>query len=328
MLAKSNRRQRGCPLLVIGFIVATATAAHGQRPRTRELTYDPQRQEWVELPPPPVGTPAGDLHHIRVQIKNGKHRRALSEIKSFVKTHGQAKAQYPGVLIGKAEALIGRRAYYEAYGVVQEFLDAYGGMALTSDALRLKFIIAETYLTGVKQKILGLRLFSGVDLAFRILDEIAVDYPDSGWAVYAIKTKADHLFQTGDHLLAEMEYARLLQNYPQSRYHQPALRRSADAALASFRGIEYDEAALIEADERYRDYASQYQITHDTKDVGLVLAGISEQRAEKDFSIGAYYERTDHLSSAIFYYRSIVANWPDSVAATKAGERLELLGAR
>jgi outer membrane protein assembly factor BamD (BamD/ComL family) len=172
-----------------------------------------------------------------------------------------------------------------------------------------------------------MRILSGKDVALRILDEIAVDFPDTRWAEYAVKTKADYLFQSGDFLLAEMEYARLAEDFPQSRYHQPAMRRSADAALAGFRGIEYDEAALLEADERYRDYTVTYPAAHDSKEIGIVLDGIAEQRAAKDFSIGQYYERTGHPGSAIFYYRSILKNWPDSVAAAKARERLELLGA-
>ncbi|MFQ5591048.1 MAG: outer membrane protein assembly factor BamD [Phycisphaerae bacterium] len=327
MLESSKSRQRRNALIVMAVVGSIALRANGQQSRTRELTYDLERKEWVELPPPPSGTPDGDLYRIKAQLRKGRYRHALSAIKRFVKDHGETAPQFPAVLIAKAEALIGRREYYKAYGVVQQFLSKYAGMALTSDALRLKFVIAETFLSGVKRKLLGLRLLPGEDLAYRILDEIAVDYPDSKWAVFAIKTKADHLFLNGDHSLSELEYARLIKEHPRSRYHRPALRRIADAALASFRGIEYDEAALIEADERYREYIGHYPHTGDTRDIELLLDGISEQRAEKEFSIGRYYERTRHISSALFYYRSVMSGWPESVAAAKAGERLSLLGA-
>ena len=85
------------------------------------------------------------------------------------------------------------------------------------------------------------------------MDEISVDHSDSRLAELAIKTKADHMFRKGDHLMAELEYARLIREHPQSRYHQFALRRGAEAALASYGGVDYDEAALIEAEERYRE---------------------------------------------------------------------------
>ena len=57
-----------------------------------------------------------------------------------------------------------------------------------------------------------------------------------------------------------------------------------------------------------------------------LLDEIREKRAEKEFVIGRYYERTAHLSSAIYYYKTVRTRWPDSVAATKATVRLELLG--
>ena len=62
---------------------------------------------------------------------------------------------------------------------------------------------------------------------------------------------------------------------------QPALRRSAESTLATFGGVEYDEAALMESEERYRDYASRYPAAADRIEVGRILDGIQQKRAEK-----------------------------------------------
>jgi outer membrane assembly lipoprotein YfiO len=308
----------------VGLIIAGASRA--DQPRTRSLTYDPEKKEWVESPPPRPGTPEGDLHTIRILVKDGEYAKALRGVNSFIKIYGESDPVYPGVMIAKAEALIGQRNFHRAHLVLQEFFAEFGGMALTADALRLEFVIAENYLKGVKRKWLGLRILSGKDLAYRTLDEITVDYPDSRLAELAIKTKADHMFQQGDHMLAELEYGRLMREYPRGRYYPFALRRSAESALASYGGVEYDEAALIEAEERYRDYHRQYPGPANREGVGLIMTSIREQRAEKEFSIGDYYERTKHLSSAVFYYQSVVKDWPDTIAARKAAARLELLG--
>ena len=300
--------------------------AGGGPERTRTLTYDATKGEWVELPPPPRGTAQGDLHAIRVRIREGKYRRALWATKKYVKVYGKDDPLYPSAVIARAEALIGRRKYDKAHDVLQSFLDEFGGMGLTSEALRLEFIVAEAYLTGVKRKILGMRLLSGEDVALGILDDISTDYAEYKLAELAIKTKADYLFKKGEHALAELEYARMLKEYPQSRYHQFALRRTADAALASHAGVDYDEAALIEAEERYREYRLRYRRVADREGVGVILAGIHEQRAQKEYATGEYYERTEHLASAVFYYQSVRDRFPDTVAATKAGARLDLLG--
>ncbi len=314
-------------VLALAAAVPSVCGANDGEPRTRTLTYDAEKREWVEIPPPPPGTAAGDLHLIRAQIQSKEYRRALSAIKKHIKTYGEDDPVYPEVLLAKADGLIGRKAYDKAHDVLQAFLNEYGGMAVTSEALRLEFIIAETYLTGVKRKFLGMRLLSGEEEAYRILDEISIDHPESSLAEAAIKTKGDYLFKKGDHLLAELEYTRLIQEYPRSRYHQYALRRTAESALASHGGVDYDEAALIEAEERYREYRSRYTGAADREGVGLILTGIREQRAEKEFSIGRYYERTNHPGTAVFHYRTVRSQWPDTRAGTNATARLELLGA-
>jgi len=324
-----NHIQKTRSLLLAALLgIATGDVAFAQQARTRTLTLDPATGEWMEAPPPPVGTAEGDLHAISVQISAGQHRSALKSIKKSIRRYGETDSVYPALLIAQAEALVGRCDYVKAHKVLREFLTSFQGVELTSEAIRLEFVIAEAFLAGAKRKFLGMRVLSGADFALQILDTITADYPETGWAEYAMKTKADHLFyRSNEHLLAEMEYARLLQDFPRSRYHQPALLRSADAVLAGFRGIEYDEAALVEAEERYHEYRGRYAASADREGIGRILQGIAQQRAEKEFSIASYYERTAHAGSAIYYYRSVVENWPRTLAAVKARERLDLLGA-
>jgi len=322
------RHSTGLTVLVtLAFCsVAGLHPAQGQQPRSRTLTYDGTRKDWVETPPPPSDTAEGKLHAIRILIEEGQFRKVPSAVKKFGKEFGESDALYPAALLAKAEALIGQKEYQKAHLALQEFLSQFGGTALTAEASRLEFVIAETYLAGTKRKVIGLRLLSGEDLALQILDEISVDYPESELAELAIKTKADYLFRKGNHSLAELEYSRLVREYPRSRYHPFCFRRSAEAALAAFQGVEYDEAALIEAEERYGDYRGAYPDAAQREGVDLVLDGIRDARAEKELSIGQYYERTDHVRSAIFHYSLVRERWPDTLAANKATSRLELLG--
>lgn len=322
-----NRRRHVVFVVAGTWCLAALAPAQTQQDRTRSLTYDSEQRRWVEVPPPPVGTPAGDLHIVKLKIKDRKFRSALRHVRRFIKKYGQDDAHYPQVLLAKADALIGRRACYKAYKILQGFLDQFSGMALTEEALRLEFEIAEYYLTGLKRKIWGLRWFSGTDVAYRILDDISTGYPESDLAMLAIKTKADHLFRRGDHVLAELEYSRLMRDYAQSRYHRFAMLQTGESALASFRGVEYDDAGLIEARERFEEYLSRWPAAADRERVELLLETIRLRRAEKEYTTGTYYERTRHLTSAVFYYRSVVRNWPDTIAASKAAERLDLLGA-
>ncbi len=311
----------------IAVASSASIGARAQPARIRTLIYDTDRKEWVEKPRPQPGTAEGDLHAIRELTKDGAYRKALAAHKAFVKKYGLGDPHYPAGLIAKAETLVAGKDYEKAHNVLQTFLGEFGGMELTTDALRLEFEVAEAFLAGAKRKVWGVFRLSGVDLAYRILDEISTDHPESRLAELAIKVKADHQFKVGDHALAELDYSRLLREYPQSRYQQYAFARAAESALASFAGAEFDEAALIEAQERYNDYRVRYPAAAEREGVELILDTIHEARAEKESLIGEYYERTDHLSSAVFYYEAVRREYPETLAAAKARSRLELLGA-
>jgi len=314
-------------IIITVLVICGPQIARSDTPRLRTLTFDPQKSAWTEETPPIPGTPESDLFLIRRSNAEERYSSALRGAARFEKSHGAANPLFPEVMLAKAEALIGRKDFEDAHELLQKFLDEYGGMAITVDALRMEFIIAEAYLGGVKRTVWGIFRVSAVEEGHKILDEIIADYPDTKLAELAHKAKADHLFRAGDHDLAELEYARMLRDYAQSRYQEYALRRAADAALASFAGVDYDEAALVEAQERYNDFRVRFGAAGEREQVTVILDSIRQSRAEKDFRIGEYYERTYHLSSAVFYYQGVLRDWPGTLAATKATARLELLGA-
>lgn len=316
--------------LVCGLVgvLAAVGGVSAQPPRARTLVYDPQSKDWTERTIPMPGTPEGDIYAIKNSLREKRYRRALSEVQAFKRCHGHGDPLYPQALLLEAEAQVGLKEFDNAHAACQLFLGEFSGMELTDEALRLEFVIAEAFLAGAKHKVWGgVFRVSGENLGNKILDEISADHPDSRIAELAVKAKGDHLVKTGEHALAEIEYSRMIRDYPKSRYNQFAVQRTAESALASFAGVEYDEAALIEAEERYKDYRTRYRDAAERDGVGLILDTIRETRAEKDFQIGQYYERTDHVGSAVFYYKNVRAQFEGTIAATKATERLELLGA-
>jgi outer membrane protein assembly factor BamD (BamD/ComL family) len=291
------------------------------------LEYDPRTGQWTESEPPVPDTPLGDLQLARQAFARGKYGPAYRRIKKWLKTYGPEDPLYPDALLFRAEVEIARRDYYKAHKHLQEFRSEFGVTELADRAAEFEFVIAEVFLSGVRRKVWGLRILSGTDTALDILDELSASYQDSTLAEQAIKTKADFYFSQGDFSLAELEYSRLVQEYPRGRYVRYAQRRSADAALASFGGIEFDDAALIEAEERFSLYLAQYPGLAEQEGIGQILQQIRSQRAAKEYSIGRYYEKTKHLKAAIFYYRSTSRNWADTIAAAQARDRLARLGA-
>lgn len=302
-----------------------AAAAGDPGRRAQQLEYDPKTGQWIEREPPVPGTPPGDLQLARQAFAREDYAKAHRKIRKWLKTYGEQEMLYPEALLLRAEVEIARGDYYQAHKHLQEFLGQYGGTELAERAAYYEFVVAEVFLSGKRRKWLGMRLLNATDTGVEILDEMPNAYPDSTLAQEAIKTKADYYFGQSEFTLAEMEYANLVEEYPRSQWVRYAMRRSAEAALASFGGIDFDDAPLIEAEDRFSHYLARYPGSAEQEGIGQILQQIHAQRAAKEFSIGQYYERTGHLRAARFYYGSTCDNWPDTIAASQAKQRLATL---
>ncbi len=310
--------------LVLGCSAGRAALAQESRPtRPQRLRFDADRGEWVDLPRLEPGTDSGDLAAVRSLLADARYRKAHKSIKRWLKRYGDTSVLFPEALLMRGQVEKARRNYHVSQEILSQLSQEYQGTAQADEATAELFNIAEVFLSGVRRKVWGVRLLRANDLALDILDGIAVRFPDSSLAEQAVKAKADFHFRQGDFALSELEYARLVQMFPKSRYVRYAMRRSADAALASFAGIRFDDAPLIEAQERYRLYAQQYRGLAEQEQIGLILADIREKRGSKELDIGAYYQQTGHPKAAAFYYRSTVTNWPDTIAANKASAALK-----
>ena len=238
------------PILMGLLIVSTWASAWGASPpkQGQILEYDEASGAWVEREPPVPGTPEGDLRLARGDHTAARYASAYRQIRKWLKNYGQADARYPEAVVLRARIEIARRDYYKAHKHLQELLNEYGATQAADEAIHFEFVIADVFLKGTKRKLLGMRMMPSEDIGLNILDNLAANYPGSPTAELALKTKADHFFSKGDFALAEMEYARLREQFRHSRYVRYALRRSADAALESFPGIEFDDAGLVEAE--------------------------------------------------------------------------------
>jgi outer membrane protein assembly factor BamD (BamD/ComL family) len=295
------------------------------------LTYDPKTGEWLELPPAEPGTAEGDLEIARATLARADGgrdvRTARKLLQRWIKTYydsphnGEALFYY-----ADAEFQLGN--FMKAYETYERILDDYGGTDLAQRSLRNELVVAEVFLSGRWRKVWGgmIRL-PAQDEGLDILERLATNRaPGTPIGEMALKTKADYYYNRGEFSDAEQEYGRLAREYPRSRYVKLALLRSAQASFASFHGVRFDDGALVEAEERFEQFRKKYPRAAEEENVPLLLEQIRNSRAQKEYTIGQFYERTKHPSAAAYYYRSVMKYWPDTTWATLAESRLGRLG--
>ncbi len=301
---------------------------HEYRPGTPE--------KWVAVAAPVSGTEAGDLELARSLLARGEYKHARRAFKRWFKVYpessrwGQALFYAADTEVAAEQAKARSGDMMKAYEWYEELIEGWAGTELADRAIRRELNIAELFLRKkYKQKLWGGMLWlSATEEALMMLDRVIDEWaPRTPIAEQALRIKADYHFEHGEFEEAEMAYARLGRDFPRGRYHRLAMRRSGESALARFPGVEFDDADLLEAEVYFQEYMKLYPLPAANDQVPQTLARIDESRARKDYTIGRYYERTDKIRAAAYYYRVVLDSWPATTWAAKAEHRLIVLGA-
>jgi outer membrane protein assembly factor BamD (BamD/ComL family) len=226
-------------------------------------------------------------------------------------------------LLGEAD--FGRKHFYQAYECYEVVAENTAG-ELFYKALGREMDVARAFLSGEKRIVWKFLYLPAYDDGIEILDRVWERIPGTRLGEEALKLKADYFFAVGDVDLAQDEYMNLAREYPNGRYVQLAMLRGAEAAAAAFPGIKFDDRALLDSEERYRQVQSTFPGYAKHERIADRLEGIRQQRGEKDLDIGRWYERTRQAGAAEFYYRLVLKDWPETLAASEARRRLRALG--
>lgn len=320
-------------LWAVAAVLLVSSPASGQEPllppmqKAERLVFDEATNTWVRTAPPVPGSADGDLDIIRQSMARDDYRDAIKALDDWMETYGVESPRYPEALYLRATAYLLKGDYRAAHEDYQRILNEFGGTPYAEEALQKDFRIAEQYIAGKRRKAWGgLLRIKDREGGVKILDDIVVNYPDTPLAELAQRTKADYYYARGDFEIAEDEYAAFAQKYPRSRFHPYALLQSARSALASFPGVRFDDAGLVEAQERFGQFMVAYPASAEELDVPVILDEIAARRADKTLEIAKFYQKTKKIGAAGYYYRETVRRWPETAAAAEARGRLAALG--
>lgn len=314
---------------------ALARAADEKPVYHERLEYDAAKGQWIEIAPPIPGTEDGDLALARSLSAQCEYKKARKAFDEWFKTYPESTHR-PEALFYAAENEVSAEDakpksgdLMKAHQWLEEVLDGWAGTEIAERALRKELIIAEMVLfKGRKQKVWKIFWLSADEEALSILDRIIDERArETPIAEQALRLKADFHYINGDFQEAETAYARLMREFPRGRYQKFAMLRAGESALARFPGVDFDDADLLEAEVYLKDFSQKYPNDAGAQQVPQTLARINDQRAEKDYRIGQYYERIKQIDAAAFYYKLVAKDWAATTWAAEARTRLIALGA-
>ncbi len=309
-------RMKQFVIAVAGFLAMGSGAGMAAPPG-----WELRNGSWVPLIQPSAGTPDGQVAEMIKKLEEGHTKEMIEDAKAFIKNN-KLHPLMPQVLLLRGDAEVARGNRYKALYSYEEMLLNYPTSDLYTAVLEREYRIADAFLNGYKRKFLGMRILSVKEDALELLDRIQDRQRGSPIAEQAGIRIVDYYYNIGKFQEASDSASDFLKRYPYSQYARKAEMRRAEASLGNFHGVLFDFTPLYDAREHLAAAASEYPQTSEQLQTPAINDRIYQLEGSKELEIARYYWRAGRYHAAAFYYKRVMANWPDTTFAQDARAEL------
>lgn len=280
--------------------------------------------QWVQRTQRARGAAEASLENVRRLFENGNYFRAVQAAKRHVKSYaGDLTNEEAYHLAGRSE--LGRNRYYQAYEFFEHQLDEFPGGTFFERGLQGQLTCAEAFMAGKRRVLFGIFRIKADEEAVIILEGIAEHAPGTRMAERVLLQVADYQFDRGEYEEAADAYDRFMELFPRSVHGAHVLQRAAESSSNMYLGAAYDDTPLLDAAQRYEMLAEQFPERAAAINVDLILEDIRSARAAKVYDSAAFYERTNHPRSAVYYYQQVIERFPGTESARRSQQALARL---
>lgn len=285
--------------------------------------WTPKTGKWINPKNAVKTTPKEQFEFAKLFYDQKKYEDARREfkrlIKSYPKSFEASESQYYLGLIEEALDNL-----YEAFQAYQKVIDKYPFSERIQEIVEREYNIAEKFITGYKPK--GLKLSLPVeDPAIEILTKVI---ENSTYGTLAPKAEYKlGLVLKGllRYYEAEDAFNKVISNYPNSEWVEPAKYQIASCRAAISKGPEYDQGAAKEAKEKFEEFVRENPSAVLSKEAEKNIDQLKEKEAKANYDIGRFYEKQKAYQAAKVYYNAVIENNPKSIWAANSLERLRIL---
>lgn len=317
------KHMRRWAIVLAAALTAGAASAATEAPGPVHVLKDGQ---WVRQAPPLEGSAAGEISLLRECADKGSHAEADKLAKKLLKRPDLEDETREEVMCLAGQANLNGERYYQAYEWFKRQLDSYPSGPYSQRALDREFKIAEAFLAGKKRIVGNVLRLPATDEGLEILAKIAEQSPKTAIAERAMLRIPDYHYAKREFVEAGDTYDQFLSMFPKSASASYAALHAARAHFYQYEGASHEETPLIEAQQRLKTFQANYPRDAEEAGVGEMLKQITTYRAQTTFETARFYERTGHGDAALYYYRRLQQEYPETTwAAQSAGttKRLE-----
>lgn len=279
--------------------------------------------------PPPAGSvrasdPVADA--LLADAANAKTLgKSISKLKEIVRYHELAPCA-PLARYRLAQAYEQQKDYREAFKTYSKLIDAYPQSPLYTEALNRQLTMAMNAANGsLKTPVLWGAWQTDMEATVVIewLRTIILKAPYNDMAATASSILAKYLVDIEKFDDARLEYRRIVENYPDSKYAPESQLMLAQLWANDHTRGDNNLVNLTNAREAYEEFTLRFP---NHKDAGKALSQASDVKrllVQQELEVGRFYlERSHEYTSAIFCFEDVIRQKKDNPEAAATAQTL------
>ena len=160
--------------------------------------------------------------------------------------------------------------------------------------------------------------------AVRVYDRIRLDDPTGKLADDATLAAGNAYFAKQRYLDADGFYTDLRKTFPSSEHQYRAHLLGLKSKLLTYEGTDYSGAPLDEAEKLVKQIQRQFpqESGKEREYLTRAYAEVRFKKAEREWSLGQYYDRRGEYGAARFYYEILAKDFSETPFAERARSRM------
>lgn len=306
--------------IILSFIIISALSIN---PVYSFWIWTPKTGKWVNPKNIAKDNPKAQFEYALSFFNEKKFEDALREFKRLLKEYPKSfeasESQYYLGLIEEA-----RGNLYEAYQAYQKLIDKYPFSERIKEVVEKEYNIADKFMSGYKRKALGMTLpveNPAIEIFTKVVENSTYGplAPKAQYKLGLVLKGAQRYYE------AEDAFNKIVANYPDSEWAEPAKFQIATCRAAVSRSPDYDQGAAGEAKQKFEEFVREHPDAVLSQEAEINIAKLNEKEAAASYNTARFYEKQKAYKAARIYYNNVVNNYPNSVWAAKSIEKLQVL---
>lgn len=267
----------------------------------------------------------------REALENGKALEAKQDFDGALAAYRGLVRKWP-LSFFAAEAqykmgwlLIKKGKFPDAFKAFQKMVEKYPSSTFFEQALEQQYQIANLYLAGEPQRLLGIPMGSSMDKTVEMYEQLIKNAPYGKYAAEAqfkIGLAREKQKKFTD---AVKSYNIILDKYPGHDIVDDAQYQIGYAWMMASSEAEYDQSAAQKSIESFEDFLVRYPNSEKIAAAQDNIARLRSKQTQGSLNIAKFYEQNKNLKAAFIYYNEVIRQNPDDASSAFAKKKVEEL---